>query len=80
MATPSIVKVSLKTGLKLRKMKERKTRVETENKVTMATPSIAKVSLKLLIDTKGNRVLFPEARKDFVDFLFNLLLLPLGTL
>jgi len=52
---------------------------ETENKVTMETPSIAKVSLKLLIDTKGNRVLFAEAGKDFVDFLFNLLHLPLGT-
>ncbi|KAH7841025.1 hypothetical protein Vadar_024618 [Vaccinium darrowii] len=45
----------------------------------METPSIAKVSLKLLIDTKGNRVLFAEAGKDFVDFLFNLLHLPLGT-
>lgn len=37
-----------------------------------------KVSLKLLIDTKGNKVLFAEAGKDFVDFLFNLLSLPLG--
>ncbi|KAI8539938.1 hypothetical protein RHMOL_Rhmol09G0221800 [Rhododendron molle] len=45
----------------------------------MATPSIAKVSLKLLIDTKEERVLFAEAEKDFVDFLFNLLHLPVGT-
>ncbi|XP_075645405.1 uncharacterized protein LOC142616431 [Castanea sativa] len=37
-----------------------------------------KVSLKLLIDTKGNKVLFAEAGKDFVDFLFNILSLPLG--
>ncbi|KAI8021468.1 hypothetical protein LOK49_LG03G03389 [Camellia lanceoleosa] len=38
-----------------------------------------KVSLKLLIDTKANKVLFAEAGKDFVDFLFNLLSLPVGT-
>ncbi|XP_058181403.1 uncharacterized protein LOC131299847 [Rhododendron vialii] len=45
----------------------------------METPSIAKVSLKLLIDTKEERILFAEAEKDFVDFLFNLLHLPVGT-
>ncbi|EEF30404.1 conserved hypothetical protein [Ricinus communis] len=38
-----------------------------------------KVSLKLLVDTKNNKVLFAEAGKDYVDFLFNLLSLPLGT-
>ncbi|CAK9150543.1 unnamed protein product [Ilex paraguariensis] len=38
----------------------------------------SKVSLKLLIDTKTNKVLFAEAGKDFVDFLFNLLSLPVG--
>ncbi|KAL7237818.1 hypothetical protein ACSBR2_004009 [Camellia fascicularis] len=43
----------------------------------MATSN--KVSLKLLIDIKANKVLFAEAGKDFVDFLFNLLSLPLGT-
>ncbi|GFQ05219.1 hypothetical protein PHJA_002666000 [Phtheirospermum japonicum] len=37
------------------------------------------VSLKLLIDTKGKRVLFAEAGKDFVDFLFRILSLPIGT-
>ncbi|MBA0841592.1 hypothetical protein Goarm_004076, partial [Gossypium armourianum] len=37
------------------------------------------VTLKLLIDTKGQRVLYAEAGKDFVDFLFNMLLLPVGT-
>ncbi|MFQ6671528.1 hypothetical protein Gotur_036049 [Gossypium turneri] len=37
------------------------------------------MSLKLLIDTKGQRVLYAEAGKDFVDFLFNILLLPVGT-
>ncbi|KAG5533332.1 hypothetical protein RHGRI_027507 [Rhododendron griersonianum] len=45
----------------------------------MATSSKAKVSLKLLIDTKGQKVLFAEAGKDFVDFLINLLSLPVGT-
>ena len=39
----------------------------------------SKVSLKLLIDTKGNKILFAEAGKDFVDFLFNLLSLLVGT-
>ncbi|GKU91863.1 hypothetical protein SLEP1_g5677 [Rubroshorea leprosula] len=38
-----------------------------------------KLSLKLLVDTKGHRVLFAEAGKEFVDFLFNLLSLPIGT-
>ncbi|KAG5533330.1 hypothetical protein RHGRI_027505 [Rhododendron griersonianum] len=45
----------------------------------MATHSQAKVTLKLLIDTKSQKVLFAEAEKDFVDFLFNLLHLPVGT-
>ncbi|KAM1069325.1 hypothetical protein ACFX13_001286 [Malus domestica] len=40
------------------------------------TPSIC---LKLLVDTKRQRVLFAEAGKDFVDFLFTLLSLPIGT-
>ncbi|KAF2321306.1 hypothetical protein GH714_038563 [Hevea brasiliensis] len=43
----------------------------------MATEN--KVSLKLLIDKKANKVLFAEAGKDFVDFLFILLSLPVGT-
>ena len=37
------------------------------------------VSLKLLIDSKRQKVLFAEAGKDFVDFLFILLSLPVGT-
>ncbi|XP_057489780.1 uncharacterized protein LOC130775675 [Actinidia eriantha] len=37
------------------------------------------VSLKLLIDTKASRVIYAEAGKDFVDFLFSLLHLPVGT-
>lgn len=36
------------------------------------------VSLKLLVDNKGERVLFAEAGKDFVDFLFTLFNLPIG--
>ncbi|KAK9186941.1 hypothetical protein WN944_018330 [Citrus x changshan-huyou] len=39
----------------------------------------SKVRVKLLIDTKGKKVLFAEAGKDFVDFLFYLLSLPLGS-
>ncbi|XP_039136357.1 uncharacterized protein LOC120273718 [Dioscorea cayenensis subsp. rotundata] len=39
-----------------------------------------RMSLKLLIDTKSNRVLFAEAGKEVVDFLFTLLALPLGSI
>ncbi|KAH6827586.1 hypothetical protein C2S53_019893 [Perilla frutescens var. hirtella] len=38
------------------------------------------VSMKLLIDTKGKRVLFAEAGKDCVDFLFHILSLPVATI
>ncbi|KAF8397550.1 hypothetical protein HHK36_016468 [Tetracentron sinense] len=44
----------------------------------MTTPEVS-LSLKLLIDKKAQKVLFAEADKDFVDFLFSLLSLPLGT-
>ncbi|KAI8539929.1 hypothetical protein RHMOL_Rhmol09G0220900 [Rhododendron molle] len=37
------------------------------------------ITLKLLVDTTNNRVLFAEAGKDFIDFLFTLLSLPVGT-
>ncbi|KAH6774702.1 hypothetical protein C2S51_013106 [Perilla frutescens var. frutescens] len=39
-----------------------------------------KVSMKLLIDTKAKRVLFAEAGKDCVDFLFHILSLPVATI
>ncbi|TXG49685.1 hypothetical protein EZV62_025560 [Acer yangbiense] len=39
----------------------------------------SQVKLKLLIDTKSKKVLFAEAGKDFVDFLFYLLSLPVST-
>nr|GEX66230.1 hypothetical protein [Tanacetum cinerariifolium] len=38
------------------------------------------MSLKLLVDKSGQKVLFAEANKDFVDFLFHIFSLPLGTL
>jgi hypothetical protein len=41
--------------------------------------SSTKVSMKLLIDTKNEKVLFAEASKAVVDFLLNLLCLPIGT-
>ncbi|KAD2805079.1 hypothetical protein R6Q59_029619 [Mikania micrantha] len=43
----------------------------------MASP---KMSLKLLVDKKNPRVLFAEVPKEFVDFLFHVFSLPLGTL
>ncbi|XP_044361824.1 uncharacterized protein [Triticum aestivum] len=45
---------------------------------TAATTGSA-LSMKLLVDTKAQRVLFVEASKDVVDFLFSLLALPVGT-
>ncbi|QCE06870.1 hypothetical protein DEO72_LG9g1884 [Vigna unguiculata] len=41
--------------------------------------SSSKLTLKLLIDSKREKVLFAEASKPVVDFLFNLLCLPIGT-
>ncbi|XP_061372250.1 uncharacterized protein LOC133314743 [Gastrolobium bilobum] len=41
--------------------------------------SSPKLSIKLLIDTKREKVLFAEASKAVIDFLFNLLCLPVGT-
>lgn len=38
-----------------------------------------KISLKLLVHKNTKKVLFAEAGKDFVDFLFSLLALPIGT-
>ena len=46
----------------------------------MATPAAAAaLSMKLLVDTKARRVLFAEAGKDVVDFLFSLVVLPVAT-
>ncbi|KAL3335546.1 hypothetical protein AABB24_031660 [Solanum stoloniferum] len=45
----------------------------------MATTCDTKLSMKLLIDTKAGKVLFAEADKDCVDFLFHILSLPIGT-
>jgi len=39
----------------------------------------SKVSLKLLIEKKSQRVLFAEADKEFVDLLFSIFTLPVGT-
>ncbi|KAK1355392.1 putative Translation initiation factor IF-2 [Heracleum sosnowskyi] len=38
-----------------------------------------KITLKLLVDRNAKRVLFGEAGKEFVDFLFHFLSLPVGT-
>ncbi|ESW14703.1 hypothetical protein PHAVU_007G010300 [Phaseolus vulgaris] len=44
-----------------------------------SSSSSSKLTLKLLIDTKRNMVLFAEASKPVIDFLFSLLCLPIGT-
>ncbi|WVZ95901.1 hypothetical protein U9M48_041608 [Paspalum notatum var. saurae] len=38
----------------------------------------SKISLKLLVETQSKRVLLAEAGKEFVDFVFSLLTLPIG--
>ncbi|KAK8510265.1 hypothetical protein V6N13_103859 [Hibiscus sabdariffa] len=43
------------------------------------TTTTSAVRLKLLIDRKRKRVVCAEAGKDFIDFLFNILLLPVAT-
>ncbi|XP_016445826.2 uncharacterized protein LOC107771011 [Nicotiana tabacum] len=45
----------------------------------MTTSKETKLSMKLLIDTTARKVLFAEAEKDCVDFLFHILSLPVGT-
>ncbi|CAO2199030.1 unnamed protein product [Urochloa humidicola] len=49
--------------------------------MAMAVPSPTPTTLrmKLLVDTRAQRVLFAEASKEVVDFLFSLLALPVGT-
>ncbi|KAI3748689.1 hypothetical protein L6452_11948 [Arctium lappa] len=44
-----------------------------------SSASSSKISLKLLVDKKAQKVLFAEANKEFVDFLFYILSLPVGT-
>ncbi|KAK8361114.1 hypothetical protein V6Z11_A03G017600 [Gossypium hirsutum] len=46
----------------------------------MAATTEGKVNLKLLVNVKCQRVLFAEANKDFIDFLFNMMALPIGTI
>ncbi|CAO2825606.1 unnamed protein product [Amaranthus hypochondriacus] len=46
----------------------------------MDDQNIETVTLKLLIDSKTNKVLFAESGKDFVDFLFHIMSLPIGTI
>ncbi|XP_034594504.1 uncharacterized protein [Setaria viridis] len=43
-----------------------------------AARSLTTLRMKLLVDTRGQRVLFAEASKEVVDFLFSLLALPVG--
>lgn len=38
------------------------------------------IKLKLLVDMKSQKVVFAEAGKDFVDFLFNISYMPVGTM
>jgi len=47
---------------------------------TATTQAEERVSLKLLLNENGNKVLFAEAGKDFVDILCSFLTMPLGTI
>ncbi|WVZ72313.1 hypothetical protein U9M48_020795 [Paspalum notatum var. saurae] len=46
---------------------------------TVLTDVFLGVKQRLLVDTKAGRVLYAEAGKDVVDFIFSLLALPVGT-
>ncbi|TVU21859.1 hypothetical protein EJB05_31529, partial [Eragrostis curvula] len=50
----------------------------TNTSAATTTPSAAPPSMKLLIDTASQRIVFAEAGKDVVDFIFGLLAMPLG--
>lgn len=53
---------------------------DSNQNMAARTASEAKmISLKILIDTKSNKVVFAEAGKDFVDFIFHMMSLPLST-
>ncbi|XWS07822.1 hypothetical protein CRYUN_Cryun41cG0024600 [Craigia yunnanensis] len=52
---------------------------EVSSELDSLSMAATKLSLKLLVDVRGQRVLFAEAGKDFVDFLFNIMSLPVGT-
>ena len=45
---------------------------------TPSSGSTATTTMKLLVDTASQRVLFAEAGKDVVDFLFSVLAMPVG--
>ena len=45
----------------------------------MSIMAVTNMRLKLLIDTENRKVLLAEADMDFIDFLFHILRLPLGT-
>ncbi|TKY65913.1 tyrosine/DOPA decarboxylase [Spatholobus suberectus] len=47
---------------------------------TLSDEQVHKVPIKVLVDKTKNKVLFAEARKDFVDVLLTFLTLPLGTI
>ena len=45
-----------------------------------STKSSKTITLNLLVDNSSNKVAYAEARKEFVDFLFGLLQIPLGSI
>ncbi|XP_059430820.1 uncharacterized protein LOC132164340 [Corylus avellana] len=46
-----------------------------------STPNSSKaISLKLLVDSNSRKVVFAEAGKEFVDFLFGLIQMPIGSI
>ena len=53
--------------------------LEKQKELDKESMEETKVSLKLLTDTESQRVLFAEAGKEFIDFLFHILALPVGT-
>ncbi|XP_059429906.1 uncharacterized protein LOC132163584 [Corylus avellana] len=54
---------------------------QIETKMATSIPNSSKaISLKLLVDSNSRKVLFAEAGKEFVDFLFGLIYIPIGSI
>jgi hypothetical protein len=52
-----------------------------EKKMATSIPNTSKtISLKLLVYKSSNKVLFVDAGKEFVDFLFGLIHIPIGSI
>ncbi|KZV47546.1 hypothetical protein F511_32252 [Dorcoceras hygrometricum] len=80
MSSISVLSVLDKSKVKdVRNLQEKGVIWEWMSKTAILNTASSTVSLKLLIDGQSKRVLFAEASKETVDFLFSILTLPVAT-